>query len=539
MLPDFYSFYDRHSTISVRKKNVCLVLIVILLLWTFHLSGNGNDAVTPTSDYNDGYIKDIWEFNAVPETLGQVQMVDESIVMIPERSQLEMMAVPRLQELYKRNMNNLQIFCPVKTVFGGTHDGWAVCSTEQRNRCVVYLITSNPDPSHFLGELNTIWGCQVFKIEQAECTESKLKRIKDEHRVIDIFAVDVDDSEALLLDRVISLGVIDRVKQLLVTFHGDMEGNLNAKQYQNRLTIQRDLLHRGYRIFHRTRHTQCTHCDKTPRAGCVTLSMMLPSQVKAPLVIPSERYLDNLTSNQLNRFYHRYLLTTQTFCKKLTPMGDHGRGGWDLCADKPYSPTVPCLTYSFGSADDWAFDSAMANHFGCEVHSFDPRYQNTNSENNTSSDLISINNRAGTVLYHNSALWDKNTNIRRPDGQTWTGVTLKTIKKKLRHLNKQLDVLRIDIDSSEWKVLPSLKKKISSGLLRQVKQLLLELHGDVDDGGEQYRHRLIILRNLHDLGFRSFWTQAKADDRDQFVATFTRTVVTKVYQLNLINIYVI
>ncbi|XP_033756735.1 uncharacterized protein LOC117339316 isoform X2 [Pecten maximus] len=525
---------QRHSTITVRKKNVLLVCFILLLIWTFHSFENEHE-IAP-SNVDESGIKAIWEFNAIPETFGQVQMVDDSIVMIPERSQLELLALPRLEELYKRNLNNLQIFCPVKTVFGGTHDGWNVCSTEQRKKCVVYLITSNPNPSSFLAELSSIWGCQVFKIEQKDCNENTLRQISDKHKSIDIFAVDVDDSEAILLQRMMSLGVVNRIKQLLVTFHGDMEGNLNAKQYQDRLALQRDLLHQGYRIFHRTRNTQCTHCDKTPRPGCVTLSMMLPSQVKAPLVIPSETYLGNLTSNQLNRFYHRYLLTTQTFCKKLSPMGSHGRGGWEVCADKPYSPTVPCLIYSFGSADDWAFDSAMANHFGCEVHSFDPRYQNTKSNGNGTSDMVPSNNRAGAVIYHSGALWDRNTNIRRPDGQIWTGVTLKTIKKKLRHLNKQLDVLRIDIDSSEWKVLPSL---ISSGLLRQVKQLLLELHGDVDDGGDQYHQRLLVLRNLHDIGFRSFWALAKPDDRDQFMSTFTKTKVTKIYQLNLINIYVI
>ncbi|XP_021352281.1 uncharacterized protein LOC110449626 isoform X2 [Mizuhopecten yessoensis] len=365
-------FRQRHSIITVRKRPVLLLCMVMMLMWTFHLFDH-EIPQNVDSDVESFEVRKLWEFDAGPETFGQVQMVDDSIVMIPEKWQLEVLALPRLAELYKRNLNNLQIFCPVKTVFGGTHDGWTVCSTEQQNKCVVYLITSNPGPSNFLSELKSIWGCHVNKIDQKNCTEKTLQRISAE-KVIDIFAVDVDDSEAILLERMLALGVISKVKQLLVTFHGDMEGQLNARQYQDRLTLQRNLLHLGYRIFHRTRNTQCTHCDKVPRPGCVTLNMMLPSQVKAPIVIPPEHILGNLTSNQLNRYYHRYLLTTQTFCKKLSPMGDIGRGGWEVCIDEPYSPAVPCLVYSFGTADDWAFDSALANHFGCEVHSFDPRY---------------------------------------------------------------------------------------------------------------------------------------------------------------------
>ncbi|XP_060071264.1 uncharacterized protein LOC132551174 [Ylistrum balloti] len=538
MAMDAYFSIGRHSSISIRKRNVMMLCIIMVMLWTLHSLSFVEEGETEkhVQDEEEAYIRDLWDFNVVPDTYGQIQMVDDSIVMIPESWQLKMMALPRLAELYKRNMNNLQIFCPVKVVFGGTHDGWTVCSTEQRYKCVAYLITSNPGPSRFLSELRSVRGCHVFKIDQKNCSEMTLRHIRKEHRVIDIFAIDVDDSEDILLERIISLGVIDRVKQLLVTLHGDTEGLLNSRQYQDKLIIQRELLHRGFRIFHRTRNTQCTHCDKTPRPGCVTLNMMMPSQVKAPIVVPSRYYLGNLTSNQLNRFYHRYLLTTQTFCKKLSPMGDLAKNGWDVCVDQLYSPTVPCLVYSFGSADDWPFDNAMANHFGCEVHSFDPRYQNTKIHDNDTSDLMPSNNRAGAVRYHSVAVWDKDTRIRRPDGQTWTALTLKSIKRKLRHLNRQIDVLRIDIDSSEWKVLPSL---ISTGLLREVKQLFLELHGDVDDGADQYLERLLVLRNLHDIGFRSFWAQAKPDDRDQYTSQLTRTVVTKVYQLNLINIYVV
>lgn len=43
-------------------------------------------------------------------------------------------------------------------------------------------------------------------------------------------------------------------------------------------------------------------------------------------------------------------------------------GAWDVCYDR-LAP--PCVVYSFGIADDWSFDKALAD-FGCEVHSFDP-----------------------------------------------------------------------------------------------------------------------------------------------------------------------
>lgn len=540
----FFAIHKRHSTITLKRKNVLAVCSIFLFLWSVHTWKYSTSEADVAVLQRDAMLvaRDEWEASISPDSIDTIQMVDDSIIMIPEMTQLQQMATPRLAEMYQRNINNLQIFCPVKDVFGGTHNGWAVCSTAQLNPCVVYLITTNPGQSDFLDEIKSRWGCQVHKIAEKDCTDKSLNRIKQEE-VIDIFAIDVDGSEVFLLNHMLTMGLTEKIKQLQVTFHSDAEGRLNNKEYMDRLAVHRQLLHDGFRTYHHTRNSQCTHCDAPHRPGCATLNMMRPSHVKAPIVLPTDHALRNLTSNKLHWMYHRFLQTTQTFCKKLIPAGNVGRGTWEVCDDQPYSPALPCLVYSFGTADDWAFDSEMANKFGCEVHSFDPRYQNTipDDQDKTgdlktmTSDLVPGHAGAGTVFYHHVALWDKDTELRRPDGQTWTANTLSTIKKKLRHLKRQLDVLRIDIDSSEWTVLPSL---VISGTLRHVKQLFLELHGDSDDGGEVYRHRLSVLRQLHDIGFRSFWAQPNPESQNQFKSSVTGTQVTKVYQLNLINIYV-
>ena len=48
-------------------------------------------------------------------------------------------------------------------------------------------------------------------------------------------------------------------------------------------------------------------------------------------------------------------------------------GGWFVCGDGfTDAPAGQCIVYSMGVNDDWSFDKAASDTYGCEVHGFDP-----------------------------------------------------------------------------------------------------------------------------------------------------------------------
>ncbi|XP_021359640.1 uncharacterized protein LOC110454462 [Mizuhopecten yessoensis] len=86
--------------------------------------------------------------------------------------------------------------------------------------------------------------------------------------------------------------------------------------------------------------------------------------------------------------------------------------------------------------------------------------------------------------------------------QTWMVMTLKTIMASLGHANRDLDVLKIDIEGHEWKVIEYL---LDSGLLPRIKQLLLEYHifKDWPQRSENPKN-LYLYRKMIQAGFKKF-----------------------------------
>ncbi|XP_046564296.1 probable methyltransferase-like protein 24 [Haliotis rubra] len=84
---------------------------------------------------------------------------------------------------------------------------------------------------------------------------------------------------------------------------------------------------------------------------------------------------------------------------------------------------------------------------------------------------------------------------------SWDLQTLTTIKKMLNHTGKYIDVLKMDIENSEW---PSLPNMVSSGELSNVGQFLVEYHGPCSNLNDCVS-KLKILKDVHDAGFRKFY----------------------------------
>ncbi|XP_048254957.1 probable methyltransferase-like protein 24 isoform X2 [Haliotis rufescens] len=213
--------------------------------------------------------------------------------------------------------------------------------------------------------------------------------------------------------------------------------------------------------------------------------------------IPPDTILQNLTHKQITCLYHRFVDNVGVLCKDIIRLGKLSDGGWEVCNDREYSPSSKCLVYSVGINNDFSFDDEIAKQFGCEVHSFDPSMNQKSYKRNEQ------------VYFHNIGLSDVNVHIP-PNKTGWEMRTLGAIKQELGHAKRRVDVLKMDIEHWEWKVLP---QAIASGFLGDVTTLDLELHSWIIKNGynleppaEVYVGYLRTLRQLHQLGFRIFLT---------------------------------
>lgn len=173
-----------------------------------------------------------------------------------------------------------------------------------------------------------------------------------------------------------------------------------------------------------------------------------------------------------------------------------------VCLDAAVRPdnTEECLVYSFGVNYEWSFDDAMEK-FGCRVFSFDPSVNYTN------------HNRSSKIQFYKYGLWHINEEIVQ-NGVKWTMKTLETLYRELKHDGRVIDYLKVDIEESEWTVLPEI---LSSGMMDRVRQLGLEIHMSEDDNLQEYRRRAGVLKSLEDYGLIRF--DSKYNELSYRVAT--------------------
>ncbi|KAL3857857.1 hypothetical protein ACJMK2_012487 [Sinanodonta woodiana] len=200
-----------------------------------------------------------------------------------------------------------------------------------------------------------------------------------------------------------------------------------------------------------------------------------------PVKIPARKGLLELSEPEAEELYYSYIQTIQVLCQRIVRVGSIFDGGKELCIDEPYKPRRPCLVYSFGINWNWDFDQDMVTLFGCEVFAFDPSMANE-------TDFFK---KEPNITFHKIGLWDRHA----VDEKGWHLMTLKQIRKKLGHENRVIDVMKIDIDWSEWTALPEV---ITSGELGTVKQMLIEFHS------VENKETLNVFRMLYDAGFRIF-----------------------------------
>ncbi|KAK7907790.1 hypothetical protein WMY93_016402 [Mugilogobius chulae] len=174
------------------------------------------------------------------------------------------------------------------------------------------------------------------------------------------------------------------------------------------------------------------------------------------------------------------------------------KGAWAVCLDPQYSlihriKRKHCRVYSFGlGADDRSLELSLVRS-RCDVHCFDPSLKQPHLQ------------KAQMWFHRLSVDWRDPNPALVAQQQHANTKKLATILNDFGH--RQVDVLKADMESAEWKILENL---ILEGVLASVGQLLLEVHlhwaGFEVPGDEPavVRYWFSLLRELERANFRLF-----------------------------------
>ncbi|XP_070782043.1 probable methyltransferase-like protein 24 isoform X1 [Enoplosus armatus] len=204
--------------------------------------------------------------------------------------------------------------------------------------------------------------------------------------------------------------------------------------------------------------------------------------------------------DEAKRFLN-YITTPQVLCASWAgeeSTQEENKGGWAACLDPKYSLThriqsKRCRVYSFGlGVDDRSLEHSLARA-GCEVHCFDPSVKQPHLQ------------QAEMWLHRLSVDWRDPNPAIVAQRQYANTKKLATILNDFGH--RQVDVLKADMESAEWKILENL---VLEGVLDSVGQLLLELHlhwAGFEVGGDDpsvVRYWFSLLKELEHANFRLF-----------------------------------
>ena len=182
-------------------------------------------------------------------------------------------------------------------------------------------------------------------------------------------------------------------------------------------------------------------------------------------------------------------------------------GGWTYCPDNLSSSSV---IYSFGVGEDISFDQCVISKFGCNVFAFDPT---------PGAIRCMINQNVDKTKFHfypyGISDFDGDLELFPPPNPKHVSYSivqrkgcsesikfpvkrLATIVEELGH--KHIDILKMDIEASEYSVIPTIIEESRRGLI--IDQLLIEFHHRFNGKTVQDTQKMIQM--LNDAGYDIF-----------------------------------
>ena len=164
--------------------------------------------------------------------------------------------------------------------------------------------------------------------------------------------------------------------------------------------------------------------------------------------------LKSRASHHLAEFGREMLATQHSKRCKIAGMGV-AYGKHSLCAE--LKPRGPCTFYSYGIQQDYTFDTAMADDWGCKGVALDPSVTHPSKLHQK-------------VTFHNIAA---RTMDATEDAQWDLVTTVPGLKKFLGH--DRIDVLKMDCEGCEYALAQDILLE-DPGFLHAVDQLAIEIH---------------------------------------------------------------
>lgn len=156
----------------------------------------------------------------------------------------------------------------------------------------------------------------------------------------------------------------------------------------------------------------------------------------------------------------------------------------------------------------------MADRFNCTVHSFDP------------SMLLADHRRSKNVWFYNSGLAERNYSNERG----WRLFTLKSVLDKLKMTDRNIEILKFEVEGSEFSALENM---ISEHSLRRVKQVMFEMHSYLTAMNAKNTVRYSnILQGLHQEGFKRYYSHENLGCEAKLGRAGSRAYCTELYYIN-------
>lgn len=183
----------------------------------------------------------------------------------------------------------------------------------------------------------------------------------------------------------------------------------------------------------------------------------------------------------------------------------HGNeyGGWTI---NPKHINKDSVIYSFGVGEDITFDLSLIEKYNCQVFAFDPTPKSIMwiktqvIPSSLKFEPIGISNKNETRRFYlpTNPNYVSHTVVKGALSEDYISVKMNdlgTIAKRLMH--KKIDILKMDIEGSEYEVIPNILD-----LNLEIPQILVEFHHRFNGIGRQKTIKAVDLLNDH--GYKIF-----------------------------------